>query len=124
AGGDKAPMPTTYEVSRPPFVADWRSINRDTGATIDWDNVGEEYRSTPGQTVTASAAAAAGATSLPVEALTYAVPSGTVMNFGTFAAVTVTTSGAALAAATSIPVDALSGPIPSAAVLNLTVAGY
>lgn len=116
-------MATRYEVSRPPFVADWKSINRDTGHTIDWANVGEGYRSTPGQTVTASALAAAGATSLSVEALERAVPSGTVMNFGTFAAVTVTTSGAAIATATSIPVNALSGPIPSGTVLDFTGTG-
>jgi hypothetical protein len=117
-------MATRYEVSRPPFVADWKSINRDTGHTVDWANVGEGYRSTPGQTVTASALAAAGATSLSVEALTYAVPSGTVMNFGAVAPVTATVGAAgALAAATSVPVAALSGAIPNGTVLNFTGAG-
>lgn len=117
-------MATTYEVSRPPFVADWKSINRDTGHTIDWPNVGEEYRNTPGQTVTTSALAAAGATSLAVTALAYPVPSGTVMNFGAVAPVTATVGAAgAIAGATSVPVAALSGAIPSGTVLNFTGAG-
>lgn len=119
-------MPTRTEqaMGTPAFVADYYSLTRDGGHQVDWANVGEGYRRTPGQTVTTTALAAAGATSIAVSALEYAVPSGTIMDFGTWAAVTVTVDGAGAAqGATSIPVDALSGPIPSGTVLNFTGTG-
>src|ERR1051325_2826306 len=69
--------------------------------------------------VVGSAGAAAGATSIPVDALSGAIPAGTILNFGTYAPVVVTVGAAgALANATSVPVDALSGPIPSGVVLH------
>lgn len=32
-------MPTYQNIARPPFVADWDSVTRDSGHTIDWANV-------------------------------------------------------------------------------------
>jgi hypothetical protein len=118
------PDRTSQSMGLPAWLADYHSATRDGGHQVDWDNVGEGYRRTPGQTVTASALAAAGATSLSVDALTYAVPSGTVMNFGAVAPVTATVGVAGTAIdATSVPVAALSGAIPSGTVLNFTGAG-
>lgn len=42
-------MATRYEVSRPPFVADWDSVTRDTGHTMDWDEVGDSYLDSTGK---------------------------------------------------------------------------
>jgi hypothetical protein len=100
-------MPRTDHVSSAAgFVADWNSIDRLDGRQIDWANVSESERLTPGQIVTTSGAAAA-ATSLPVTALTVAIPSGTVLNFlpgsGKFAKLT----AAAAVGATSLTVQAL-----------------
>src|SRR5687767_896733 len=100
-------MPTTYETSRPPFVANWASWEAgvDTGHTIDWALVGERYRSTPGQVVRMAAAALADATSLTVDALEFAVPAGTLLHFGqTGETVRVTTLAAA--GATTLAVEA------------------
>ena len=35
-------MVTTYRPGRPNFVADWESVDRDTGHTIDWANVPDD----------------------------------------------------------------------------------
>lgn len=75
-------MWTSHDVSRPPFVADWDSVDRDTGHTIDWDSVGEEYRTTPGGTVEVAANALADATSVDVLPLPIDLASGTVLAFG------------------------------------------
>lgn len=42
-------MATRYEVSRPPFVADWDSVTRDTGHTMDWDEVADSYKDSTGK---------------------------------------------------------------------------
>lgn len=42
-------MATRYEVSRPPFVADWSSVTRDTGHTMDWDEVADSYKDSTGK---------------------------------------------------------------------------
>jgi hypothetical protein len=68
-------------------------------------------------TVTASAQANAGATTISVNALPLALPIGTVLNFGTTAApVLAVLTAAAAAAAVSITVAALVATVPSAAV--------
>ena len=42
-------MPTTQELTRPPFVANWPGwvAGIDTGHTIDWAMVPERYRNHP-----------------------------------------------------------------------------
>lgn len=67
--------------------------------------------------VVGAAGAAIGATSVPVDALPGAIPSGAFLNFGTLAPVTVTSDGGASANATTMNVDALSGPVPAGTVL-------
>lgn len=68
--------------------------------------------------------AAAGATSIPVDALSGAIPSGTILNFGSYAPVTVTVNDADVnATETSITVVALSGPIPAGTRLEFSGAG-
>lgn len=69
--------------------------------------------------VTLTAAAAKAAVTLAVEALLAPVPAGTVLNFGTRAAVAVTVNDASVSAnATAIGCCALNGPIPSGEVLD------
>jgi hypothetical protein len=78
------------------------------------------YRATS-KTITAAATAAAGATSLTVEALPVKVKAGTILNFGTLAPVTVTLNDGSVAAGdTSITVTALSGPIPAGTYLDFS----
>lgn len=98
-------MATTTELSRPPFVVDWNSMKPDTGHTIDWANVPESYRRTPGQVVTMGAAALADSATLTVEALQYAVPAGTLLYFGQLGE-TVRVTTLAAAGATTLAVDA------------------
>lgn len=107
-------MPTRTEqaMGMPAWLVDYYSATRDGGHQIDWANVSEAQRTTPGQTVTTTATAAAAATSIAVSALTYAIPSGTVLNFtgaGEFAVL----SAAAAAGATSLTVEALDAEIES-----------
>lgn len=98
---------TNHNVSAARFVADENSIVRNDGRQIDWAGVGEQYRATPGQTVTASANAAALATAISVNALTAAIPSGTVLNFSPGAGKFAKLTAAAAIGATSIAVEAL-----------------
>lgn len=93
----------TYD-SLPGFVVDPHSINRNSGRKIDWDAVGEGYRSTA-FTVKANGAAAQGATSITVDALPGALKAGTILRFGTAEFAYLTADAAA--AATSLTVEAL-----------------
>lgn len=75
---------TTNTLSTPGFLADTYHFRRDTGRQVDWSKVDESYRATPGTApvdVTLTADAAAGAVALAVDALTGAVPAGTVLRF-------------------------------------------
>lgn len=97
---------TVYAPTRPGFIVDPASVDRSTGRQIDWANVGEQYRRTPGQVVVVGAAGAAiGATSVPVVALARALNTGTVLDFG--AGKFATTTANAAAGATSITVRAI-----------------
>jgi hypothetical protein len=77
---------TTYTSSAAGFVVDPKSIDKLDGRQIDWTQVGEERRETPGTAivvvVVGAAGAAGGATSVPVAALSAAIPSGTTLDFG------------------------------------------
>jgi hypothetical protein len=113
---------TTYG-SRVSFAMDQGSLVRNGGRQVDWNYINDVYRSTAA-TVTMAAAAAAGATSLTVEALPVAVQAGTILNFGTYAPVTVTVNDADVnATETTITVAALSGPIPAGTILQFSGAG-
>ena len=83
----------TYD-SLPGFVVDPHSINRNSGRQIDWDAVGEGYRSTA-VLVTMAAEATATATSLTVDPLPGAVKAGTLLRFGAGEYAYVTTDAAA-----------------------------
>jgi hypothetical protein len=110
---------TTYG-SRVAFAMDQGSLVRNGGRQVDWNYINDVYRSTAA-TVTMAAAAAAGATSLTVEALPVAVQAGTILNFGTLAPVTVTVNDASISAGDTVfTVTALSGPIPAGTFLNFT----
>lgn len=110
-------MPTRTErvAATPGFVADPESMDHNTGRQIDWSEVSELFQETPGtpeHTVTTTAAAAIGATTIAVEALDYAIPSGTILDFtgpGEFALLTAD----AAAGATSLTVEALDADIES-----------
>lgn len=103
---------TTSQFSRPAFIVDHQSVDRDNGHQIDWANVPEDYRETRGGTITLTAGAAALATSLAVSALTFAVPAGQLLFFGEageYARVTV----AAAIGATALTVEALPAAVES-----------
>jgi hypothetical protein len=103
---------TTHYNSVPVFVADWESIDRNTGRQIDWTRVPETYVTGTNYTITTGAQAAAAATSITVTALPIALPTGTVLNFtgtGEFARLT----APAAAGATSLAVEALDAQIES-----------
>lgn len=100
---------TTYYDEAKPFVANEHSLVRGTGRQIDWDLVPISFGG-DAVLVKLSAQAAADATSLSVDALSAAVPAGTLLHFGEskeFARVT----AAAAAGATSITVEALPSQI-------------
>src|SRR5512135_3100189 len=74
---------TTYTPTRPAFIGDLVSIVVDHGHQVDWANVPENSRTTPGGTIVVAAAGAIkGATSIPVDAIPVAVKAGTVLDFG------------------------------------------
>lgn len=114
---------TSYTNSAPAFAVDPHSLVRNGGRQVDWNYIGDVYRSTAA-TVTAGATAAAGATSLTVVALPVPIQAGTILNFGTYAPVTVTVNDADVnATETAITVAALSGPIPAGTILQFSGAG-
>lgn len=101
---------TTQYPATPSFVADWNSVARNTGGQIDWSRVPDNYRAGTTYTITANGAAIAGATSIAVDALPVALPTGTVLNFtgaGEFAILT----APAAAGATTLTVEALDAAI-------------
>lgn len=103
---------TTTYASAPVFVADWNSIDRNTGRQIDWSYVPDSYKAGTTHTITAPDGAAQGATSITVTATTVALPTGTVLNFsgaGEFAELT----APAAEGATSLTVAALESAIES-----------
>lgn len=96
---------STYYDEAKPFVVNEHSLVRGTGRQIDWTQVPISFGG-DAVLVKLSAAALADATSISVDALSAAVPAGTLLHFGQskeFAKVT----AAAAAAATSITVEAL-----------------
>jgi hypothetical protein len=102
-------MRETYVVSQPGFIADINSIVRTTGVSIDWSQVREQYRETPGFEVEVTAAAAAGAVAVAVSALPGAVKSGTIIDFGGDEIVRTTADAAA--GAVSLAVTALTAAL-------------
>jgi len=94
----------------PSFVADPESIDRNTGRQIDWTRIPNTYKAGTSYTVKANGAALAAATSITVDALPIALPTGTVLDFagaGEFATLT----APAASGATSITVEALDAAI-------------
>lgn len=96
---------TNHTVSRAGFIADHHSIVRDPGRQIDWARVSTTSTADAVTATVSSAGAAANATSVPVAALSGAIPSGTLLSFDTkkFAKLT----AAAAKGATSLTVEAL-----------------
>lgn len=80
------PTRTSSFLSTWPWIVDPHAVTRDDGRQIDWTYLSTtSYASATGtvSVVVGAAGAAAAATSVPVAALTAAIPSGTVLNFGT-----------------------------------------
>lgn len=105
-------MRTTSTGGTPAFVVDPASVSRNSGRQVDWALVAENRRLTPGQIVTTTGIAAIAAISIPVVALTVAIPSGTTLDFtgaGEFAKLT----AAAAIGATALTVEALDAQIES-----------
>lgn len=110
---------STNQLTSAAWAGDW--LDREHlvpgGARLD----ASQFNATDASVVTVGSTAAAGATSITVTALPAAIPSGTILNFGTYAPVTVTLADASVSAGdTSITVAALSGPIPSGTVLDFS----
>lgn len=103
---------TNHYNSAPVFVADWNSIDRNTGRQVDWTRVPDSYRSGTTYTITTSAIAAAAATSISVTALPVALPTGTILNFSGTGETAILTAPAA-AGATTLTVEALDAQIES-----------
>ena len=109
---------TQQNITRPPFVADPKSGVRMPGKQIDWDRIPESYRQGDTATVTVgSAGAAIDDTTVPVDALTVAMPVGTLLDFG--GKKTARLTAPAAVGATSITVSAL-----AAALVDNDVATY
>lgn len=109
-------MPYTETSTRVPSAAinpEGLAAYRADGAQVDWTAVDERFQATPGtpaHTVVAAAEAVATATSITVEALEYAIPAGTVLDFegaGKFAIL----DEDADAGATTLSVEALDATI-------------
>lgn len=115
---------TNYYTGRAPFILSPKSIIRDTGRQIDWDQVPEKYRSSAVK-VTVNGAHAAGVESVTVDALPGAIPKNAILDFGVWEDVTVTVSdGSITGGDTTLGVAALSGPIPKGAYLEFSGGGY
>ena len=93
---------TTHQFSRPAFIVDHQSVDRDNGHQIDWANVPEDYRETKGGTVTLAANAAIDAVALVTDPLTFAIPAGTLLQFGLDEYATVTVAAAVGAEALTV----------------------
>jgi hypothetical protein len=114
---------TTSTLTAPSWAGDF--FNREHLLPGGAKLIAAEFMATDAVIATVGAAgAAAGATSIPVAALSGAIPSGTILNFGSYAPVTVTINDADVnATETSITVTALSGPIPAGTILQFSGAG-
>lgn len=112
----------SYLNAMPGFIAHFPSVRLSTGRQVDWAAVPNDYRQTPGQTVTVAAAAVAGATSITVNALARALPSGTVLDFGgdEFAR----TTADAAAGATTLAVAALGTALEGGEVATVPGSGF
>lgn len=94
-------------LSGPGFIADHGSEKRSSGGRqVDWDQVGERFKLTPGQVIVLTAAAAADAVELAVEALEFEVAAGVRLYFGESKEFALTTDISA-AGDTTIAVQAL-----------------
>jgi hypothetical protein len=104
---------TTQFPSRPAFVVDRQLAGIDGGHQIDWLNVADNWRVTPGQVITVSGAAALDAVSVPVNALQRAIVASpqipVIVYFGTNEIMRITANAAA--GATSVTVSALSAAL-------------
>jgi hypothetical protein len=115
---------TNYDLSTPAFIVDLQSIDRDTGRQIDWANIPAWQQKNLGANVivvVGAAGAAGGATSVPVGALSAAIPNGTTLDFGgaKFARLT----AAAAAGALTLTVAALPTALVSTDTATYTTAG-
>lgn len=109
--------------SSPGWVADWGSVQRNSGRQIDFSNAGEDF-GVPQYTIKAGADAAIGAVSITVDALPIALPKDTILNFGEWEQVLVTVNDADVnAGETAITVAALPGPLPAGAILQFSGGG-
>lgn len=96
---------TTWYDSIPGFVADSASIQRNNGRQIDWAQVPDKYR-TSSVLVELDGAVDVDDTTIAVQALSAAVPAGTLLHFGESKEFVKVTAAAA-AGATSLTVEAV-----------------
>lgn len=94
---------TTWYDTFPGFVAEQASVQRNTGRQIDWTQVPEKHRSSA-VLVKLNGAVSVDATSITVDALSGAIPAGTLLHFGESKEFVKVTAAAA-AAATTLTVE-------------------
>lgn len=105
---------TTTVGSRPAFIVDPDSVIRSQGRQIDWSLVPDRYRGGAAAVTVGTGGAAQGATTVPVVALTQALPSGTLLDFGgaKFARLTADAAAGATSVTTAaIPTALVAGDV-------------
>lgn len=110
---------TSNVITPPVWAGDYLGRDHLLPGPIELDPTA--FTNEDGDFVVVGAGAAAGATSVTVGALANAIPSGTILNFGTYAPVTVTVNDSSVSAGdVGITVVALPGPIPGGTRLNFS----
>lgn len=107
----------TNPMSKPPFIVDQNSIDRDTGRQIDWDALDSRY-DYGAAAVVLTESVDFGETAITVEPLTKALKVGDLLDFGDRDAFVVTLSGNEAIGQTDIGVVALPGPLRAGTILK------
>lgn len=110
----------TNPASKPPFVVDRGSLDRDSGRQIDWDALVDDRYDHGAAAVVLTESVDFGETALTVEDLTKPLRVGQLLDFGNSEGGTVTAS-AAIATATTVGVTALPRAMRSGEILDFGV---
>lgn len=112
-----SPITQISGLGRPDFLVDPGSADRNAGRKVDWNQVPDTYRDTPGFDVTIGAGGAlAGATTVPVTALSAPLPAGSrlILTGASAGDIQFRTSAAAAAGATELTTEALPEAVTAA----------
>jgi hypothetical protein len=112
-----SPITQIAGLGRPDFLVDPGSADRNAGRKVDWSKVADTYRDTPGFNVTIGAGGAiAGATTVPVSALSAPLPAGSrlILTGANAGDIQFRTTAAAAAGAVSLSTEALPEAVTAA----------